>query len=175
MASLLLDSLLCARWSDSFPGLSFSASTAALCPLYTRVPSLVSAKIPTLHTPAGPGLPGPPVTSAAASFQVSNPIPGAWTNSSNLLSPLPLPERFPCVSGFHLPVSINTSGQPLGLGQGTPPIWQKLEPHQSWGGVAGVGGTGRPAPCSRYIDRGGGRGLAGGLYLSSTFPGGENM
>lgn len=130
--------------SASLPPLrcSFSASSSAPCPVHSRVPPLVSVQMP-----------GPPGTWAAASFQTSSPIPGACTASSDLLPPRPLPQTFPCGSGFHPPININTSGQPLGLGRDSPSLASGV-PHrrqqraagQSWGWQAG--GTGGPLPAA---------------------------
>lgn len=143
-------------------GCSFSASSSALCPVHTRVPSLVSVQTP-----------GPPGTWEAASLQTSSPIPGACTASSDLLSPRPLPPTFPCGSGFHPPININMPRQLLGLGRNSPSLESGV-PHrrqpwaagQSWGWQAG--GHRMLPPRSRYTARGTGRGFTRDVHLSSN-------
>lgn len=109
----------------------------------------------------------------------SNPVPGSWTTSTHLLFPPPLPEKFLCVSGFHPPMNINMSGQPLGLGwtphpsraSGLTHPRQKWETSQSWGWLA-AGAQAVPAPFSRYAQGGSSRGLCWGTCtFLPTLPG----
>ena len=102
--------------SPNLPGCSFSVCHFLPVP-FTHQGTSPSVSIQKTHPsgPAGPGSPDSPLTSPAAFLKSLPSRPGCLDNLYQPRLPLPQPLKFPRISGFHPPVNINTSGQPLGL------------------------------------------------------------
>ena len=161
--------------SPNLPGCSFSVCHFLPVP-FTHQGTSPSVSIQKTHPsgPAGPGSPDSPLTSPAAFLKSLPSRPGCLDNLYQPRLPLPQPLKFPRISGFHPPVKINTSGQPLGLDWVPPPLSPASGlPHrrQKWEPGQVFGWKGRVDGCGRYSEGGGGRGLRpllGNLYLSSN-------